>query len=298
MLVYADTSLWNCLCDYPVDPEALISGLSTSDAQLVLGSNVVYELAKTFLMNRADAKERGQRLFSYLDPYLSMNIPCFTEIREILKFEAAHVAGEIPRVDPFWDANVYAQLIREVRRLAAGEFDQLASSFIGRRKNDAAAIPLDFQSRLAARPELKERIARISEKELPVWLEQTMTGSRGREALQRQLANVYRRPPDRPLRVLAKKLLGNRRYRISRALTRSDLYLNWRCARRGSVRADLPDDAYHTVNASYCDIFLTTERDQAEHAVLFSPHIRSFVFDQRQNPIDWFFATVRDSRSV
>jgi hypothetical protein len=73
---------------------------------------------------------------------------------------------------------------------------------------------------------------------------------------------------------------------------RSDLYLNWRCARRGSVRRDLPDDTYHAVNACYCEGFVTTERDQAEHADYTNPGVAALVYLGDQPLLTWLLQAI------
>src|SRR5437870_7939111 len=93
MLIYLDTSLWNKLCDQKVDAKGLVSALTERDAQLVLGTNAVYELAKTFQM-KAGAHQRGQQLFSHLTEYVRLGIPFLRETRDILGEETKHATGE------------------------------------------------------------------------------------------------------------------------------------------------------------------------------------------------------------
>src|SRR5208283_4685206 len=108
---------------------------------------------------------------------------------------------------------------------------------------------------------VREGLAKIDDRALPEWLELALRSPAGRFVLQAHLADVFHRTPDAELNELADKLLTNSQYKISHALVRDSLYLNWRCARRGSIRSDLPDDTYHGVNASYCAVFVTTESD-------------------------------------
>jgi hypothetical protein len=64
ILMYADTNSVECVCDRAVDPGRLTRDLATQRAQLVLGTNAVYEMAKTFKGSRPNAHERGKELFS------------------------------------------------------------------------------------------------------------------------------------------------------------------------------------------------------------------------------------------
>jgi hypothetical protein len=65
-------------------------------------------------------------------------------------------------------------------------------------------------------------------------------------------------------------------------MTRADLYLIWRCSKRGSLRADLPDDTFHVVNAAYSDIFITMEEDQARIARHAMEGIETLVFRESE----------------
>jgi hypothetical protein len=80
--------LWNELCDQRPDPEVLIARLSKSGAaQLVLGTEAIYEMAKTFQMPSAKASERGQALFRYLKRFVDLAIPCVNMISDLLVYE-------------------------------------------------------------------------------------------------------------------------------------------------------------------------------------------------------------------
>lgn len=277
-LVYFDTSIWNALCDQAVDAEQLISKLGEQDFRIGLGTNVVYEMAKTFRMDRSDAMQRGTKLFSYLKEYTDSAIPCLRETWDLLEREAAHAVGEATGMEVHWNDEEYASLREEIQKLANGIFDEKATRFVGRRKMRARSVPEEFQDHLSSRPELCQILAKIAQRELPHWIEHELRRSRGRRALQGHLALVFQRKPDRQLTLLAKRLLARGRYKAAPALVRSDLYLNWRYARRGSLRRDLPDDTYHAVNACYCESFVTTEADQAEHAAYANPTIVTLVY--------------------
>jgi hypothetical protein len=60
----------------------------------------------------------------------------------------------------------------------------------------------------------------------------------------------------------------HKRMRAAKALVRADLYYNWRCAHRDSVKKDLYDDMYHVLGAIHCDAYVTKEPAQAEYAHL------------------------------
>lgn len=278
-LLYLDTSIWNALCDQQVDAQTLLSNLADRNARLVLGPNVVYELAKTFGTNKPEMSERGRTLFSYLQRYVRADIPVFNEPAVLLRQEAARAAGEIDRVEVFWNQANYSSLLSAVDNLSQGEFDENANLFIKNRKSAARQTRFDMSGHLESRPALTQALERVNEDSLRAWIDREAHGPRGRRVLQSQLAIVFETRPDRKLTLLAKKLLAHRRYKISHAIVRSALYLNWRSAHRGSLRSDLPDDAYHGVNACYCDVFVTTEPDQAFHAELVNSNVRAISYD-------------------
>ena len=286
-LVYFDTSIWNALCDQAVDAERLVAELGERDFQIGLGTNAVYEMAKTFRMDKPDAMERAKKLFSNLKQYTDRAIPCLRETWDLLEREAAHVVGETNGVEASWNDKEYAALREEIEKLASGVFDVNATRFVGRRKTTARNVPDEFEEHLAARPELRRILGEIPDKELPRWIQRELRGTRGRRALQGHLALVFHRRPDRRVTFLAKRLLSDARYKVAHALVRSDLYLNWRYVQRGSLRRDLPDDTYHAVNASYCRCFVTTEADQAEHAAYTNPTASTRVYREGEPLLTW-----------
>lgn len=82
--VYPDTSAWNCLCNQTVEPHALVEALAACGATLVLGFNVMYEMAKLF--------HRGRReLMTYMKGYLALRVPIVQENWALLIEEALDV---------------------------------------------------------------------------------------------------------------------------------------------------------------------------------------------------------------
>lgn len=84
----------------------------------------------------------------------------------------------------------------------------------------------------------------------------------------------------------AAALIKNASSLISRAIVRADLYYNWRCANRGSNPPDLADDLYHVLNASYCEIYATDDRRQAEYASYILPSTTKVAIYDRSVPLD------------
>jgi len=284
-LIYAETSIWNRLCDQKVDGKFLLSSLAAQDAQLVLGENVLSEMVKTLQKSDSCSAGRGRELFSYLKSLLPYGVPLLKPTRAILIGEASHVSKQGPEVVPF--ASDCAQLFRQVDKFSDGGFDsrarQLVLELSGAAYNDRVAA----RAHLTARPRLTSMLRQVSSQKLPRWIARQATGPRGREVLAGRLHAEFPSNTLSELSYTAKKLLASRRYRVSHALVRSDLYVNWRCANRGSLRSDIPDDIFHVVNASYCDIFITTDRDQASYAVHALPSAKVLVYEGSAPLLKW-----------
>jgi len=92
-LIYADTSIWNRLCDEKADPHMLLSELAKRNAVPVFGFNVLYEIAKLFFSGTPEDARRGRKLMDYVKQYLVLQVPIFKENPSLLIEEAMHVTG-------------------------------------------------------------------------------------------------------------------------------------------------------------------------------------------------------------
>ena len=77
--LYADTSVWNCLCDQNADPHALSLALANRNVGFCIGFNVRYEIAKLFFSGGEGDQERGRDLFAYTKRYLALGVPILKE---------------------------------------------------------------------------------------------------------------------------------------------------------------------------------------------------------------------------
>lgn len=270
MFIYLDTVLWNRLCDQGVDARRLAGDLAKDGAMLVLGTEAVYEMARTFYGKKSGAHERGERLFSYLRAFVGLRISCLQTTPNILADEA-HIAQGSRKEGPqvFVNEQQYAGLENEVEKLSRGVVDSRADELLRKRKAEAESVRSDiaayYQDERTAH--LLTRTAGVSVDGLSSWIKKELPRS-GRRVLRGHLARVFPGSQVRELTWIAKKLLGSNRYPIAHALTRADLYTNWRFSQSGSMPRDLPSDTYHIVNAAYCDIYATSEEAQARYAPL------------------------------
>lgn len=121
--LYLDTNLWNKLCEQSIVPRELVTRLRTEDWDLVFSPHLRYELAKTCRSRRHQAMEKARLLFSYLEEFLILGIPCAKQLADLLREEVRHVCAQIPTVECFYRDGVYEREAPEIRKLAIGNID-------------------------------------------------------------------------------------------------------------------------------------------------------------------------------
>jgi hypothetical protein len=292
-LVYAETSIWNELCNQATDPRILSSILSRQGEQLVLGMNVFFEMAKTFGLTGEESLKRASQLFSYLKGWMDDDFPIVRQTPEILAEEAMHSQGDSISVRVFLGTYERRSLTEEIGRLASGNFDSPRQGFIASRKAIAKRARDEMRADFRAKPDVQSRLRKIPVARLDGWLTEEARSERGMTFLAGHLAGVLPENMFPNLDVIAGDLLASGEYRVSHALVRNGIYLNWRLAHRGSVPTSSFDDAYHVVNASYCSKFLTTDRDQAEQASHSLPGVRVHYYDEKKPLQAWLSDNVR-----
>ena len=180
----------------------------------------------------------------------------------------------------------YRITIQEIDKLCRDEIPIEVTRFFESRKSEARSSRTVIKDNLGARPDLRVILARVSEEDLLTFLETEVIGPAGQHLLLGHLRREFPRNLPYELAGVAKLLLQSTRYRVSRTMTRADLYLNWRCVNRGSIRGDLPDDTFHVVSASYSNVFMTTEADQANIAKHAIEDVQAIVFSQGECVLD------------
>lgn len=280
--LYADTSIWNCLCDQGARPLGLSAALTSRGVGLALGFNVLYEIAKQVFNGTESGVKRGQELFEYVLEHLALRIPIVKENWALLVEEALDVAGNKPMESCFRNELDHRLTIQEIEKLCRGDLAPEAVRFFESRRSAARTSRTGMKAHLESRPALKALLRDVSEVALPRFLSVTGTGLQGRLLLLGHLGREFPQNSARELAYVAKQLLERSRYRVSHAMTRSDIYLNWRCVHRGSIRSDLPDDTFHVVSAAYCEVFVTTDMDQADIARHAIDGVQAVVCDRQK----------------
>lgn len=183
----------------------------------------------------------------------------------------------------FFDETLYRLAVSEIEKLiTAGTFDADTAKFLAGRDNLADTSRLLIKEHLIANPEAAKVCQRVTEQGLPKFLNEKSTGLIGKRLLVNHLAKEFPKNDVTALKQAAKQLLRRPKYREALAICRGDFYLSWRCVHRESLRADLPDDTFHVINAAYCDAFVTTEADQARIAKLVLVRIHPIVCERNQ----------------
>jgi len=279
MRIYLDTNLWNELCDQNVEAQHVLEPLSARNGNLILSYQVVYELA---------------RCFTTLNRFVQRNIRCVTEITEVLAAEMWGVRlGKPPEI--FLNSEAFDTLRSNVGALAGGDFDERAKTFVEERAALARHIRSSQAEQLTRRPDVRERLKLISDKQLPAWLAAETRSSQGVALLVEHIRRQFSDAPPRDAYEWAVGLLTSGGCNLSKALVRADLYYNWRCARRGSNPKDLYDDIYHVLNAIYCDIYTTKEQGHAKYAGLLLTTSTKVAIYEGQTPLaDWLLALAED----
>ena len=260
----------------------LSSELTRRGATLVFGFNVLYEIAKLFFTETEEDVKRGRKLMDYVKEYLALQVPIFKENWSLLIEEAMHVTGHKRMESCFWDSDQHRLASRELDKLRVGDIAPETRHFFESRKSEARASRAVIKEQLAERPGMSAAFANISEDALPNFIRAESLSPVGQHLLLSHLRREFPKNSPSDLSGVAELLLRCPGCRVSHAMTRADIYLIWRCSKRGSLRGDLPDDTFHAVNEAYAHVFLTTEADQARIVCYAVEGITALVFSQNE----------------
>lgn len=234
-----------------------------------VGLHIIYELARTFL-NESERKT-GAELFSILrdlDPFYQLP-PEMLHAQEIIKLRTG--AAVLPVLDQL---NLAATR-HEVERLARDIFDEKAKNFIESREEDVKVNHPKFATDYIAqikqttnKPQFKKKSLRTFdqvytelENQIPDLIYRSLTGKVTRsEALE-----------------LAKRMSS---FPAIRSTARSHAYLSAICIIHKNIPGrDKLDDYRHIIEASYCDIFITNDRQLSRTIPHINPDLRVLLWD-------------------
>jgi hypothetical protein len=226
--MYLDTTLWNKLYEQAVAPDLLVGGLRRKGWDLAFGTHLRYELAKTFRSRRSGMHEKARLLFSYLEQFLSFGIPCLKQVPDLLREEVKNADRQLRAVECFHRDEFYEREATEITKLAAGQVDSSLERVSDFRANQVSEFRTES-------PKLTAKWTRFMGGHTDVcltdFIEDAWRGL-GPGCLKKHVSGLFLELTERELKRITRKILSAPRYRLSHALVRGDLYLNWRCLRK------------------------------------------------------------------
>ena len=260
--IYLDTMLWNRLYEQSPYVEQLVRRLSARGLTMVFSPHLRYELSKTFVSTRARKKEIAADLFGYVQRFVKLQIPCVKQVIDLFREEIRHASGQTNKVECFYEGDLYQREAIEISKLASGQLDSSAGRVLDFRSSQVRSFRSESPERgLVWRRLMDSGRGATFADSLEVTLRELGLG-----CLRKHVSNVFPELRQKEARRIARKLFSSRRYRLSHALIRGDLYLDWRCFRTGVLARDAADDCYHIENAAYCDFYATGEQSQESYA--------------------------------
>jgi hypothetical protein len=285
--LYADTPIWNQLSTENVDPSRFLARLRDKGALLVLGVEVISELAATFQSSKPQKVQLAPTYFSYLARCLESGIPCLKTHCQLLREEAMTITGRVQGFDTGLSAADYARVASKVRELADGVISTSDRSFLAERESlrnntRVEAVELARESRKSREMDSAELLFEEFQNyvaPIEIW-----------KLLRNHLHNEFPQTPLATLNEVAAALLRNSTYRVANAMVRADVYTTWRAIRAAALSRDVMPDCFHLVNASYCDLYITKDRQQAKYAPIILRSADVHFYDGMTPISEWLLA--------
>ncbi len=290
-LIYFDTSIWNVLAEQTLDAASACKSFSEWGVEITLGLNAYFEMLKSFYGKRPDALSRGRKLFACVDQYLGSGVRFVKTWEELLIQESKKTLGIAASADLFCEEGWQGRLRSAARELASGNTYPGTRELVFKRDAEGGAVRNLASQNISRQPDMMSDLRSVNRANLGKFLDEQIQGSSGRQLLAKYLSQIFpmfNQELPTAADELAARLLESRSNRVAHAIVRSDIYQNWRAARKefGAVRQSVPDDSYHVVNASYCDVFITEDRDgQADAASHALVDVTALVYRDRQVPL-------------
>lgn len=282
-LIYPDTIIWNLLCDQNVDATTFLQQLNAKGYTLALSFHTVYELGRNFETDDPSRIARGKQLFAYLKQYLDLSIPCTKELWEMIVAEAYAMENNLAAIDPLATSEQCDMTKHEVDLLSVGTVGDRVRPFIEDRKKFAKDTRDAQKSHIAMSDELRNYLKAIPERDLAGWMPGEVLTDSGTSLLYRRFVTKVRRVSVEYIHDLLRFTLAE----ASRATVRADLFYNWHAAKHGGIRLDLLDDLLHVLQAMYCDLYVTEERNHAVFApLILTSRTRIAIYPDRKTRVD------------
>jgi hypothetical protein len=226
------------------------------------GIHGIYELARTFLQK--EGREKGISLFQVLrdlDPSYQPTVNMILE-QEIIKLRTG--AAVLPILDPLNRAATK----QEVEKLARGIFDERAKAFISKRE---AGIKINHP--LISKANIQKV---INGKKKPSTFEQFLT------ELEPEFPDLIYRMLNKKVTLLEARELNLRlkSFPAIRTTAMGNAYMASICIIHGAIPGkDKNDDYRHLIEASYCDVFITSDSQLIKTTSRINPDIEVMECD-------------------
>jgi hypothetical protein len=294
--IYLDTDMWNALFYQGVNPPDLMRSLQAKGSCLVFSSHNLYEIAKSFHGTRAQTKSRGVKLVEFLLNFFDGAVEHPVDHAELLRTEVNTnklLRGAF-KDEVFVKASGTDFFKSESKGLLGEPLRTDIDAFISNRKGKVEDLRNNQKNHFAKHPELADRLRSISRENLSAFLTTESRSSQGLKILEFHLRNVIPGLPPLVGRELANILVHSGVAPFTHSLVRATLYTNWRAANYGALAGDVPDDMYHMLGATYCDLYATGEAKQiyAKDLLASKTRFASYPWDQSISTDDWLVGLV------
>jgi hypothetical protein len=291
MDIYLDTNLWNELFKQGVHPGSLLPSLKGEGKRLVLSDETVYELAKTFAKKGQSGLEKGIGLFTYLKEFITQSVPITKDNMAMVAAEMQALQWLMKEIFPFINPSDYEIVRTLVDHLSIGEIGDRELEHIDKR---LAIRGFDRQRVirfLEDNPDVRRDLLAVSRELFPPWLKREADTPNCIDYLAGQIHSYFPERPGEEASEYAFALQTATANRVSKGMIRRNIYINWRCAHRGSIPKDLFPDSSHVVNANFCDVYATKESGQAEYAwLLLTPSTCVRIYDAQKPIGEWLLS--------
>lgn len=304
MNVYLDTNLWSRLLQQPTDGNELVSSLAAREVRLIVGDYNICELLESYPFDEDCSPHLTMSMFSRLRPYIAGANTVLKANMELLAAEMHATKSGQQTIAQFLNAEDHDVNRALVGRIANGVITQQDRDHISRRRERVTSNRDGQQRHMQSELAAKGYLTTVAPGGLAEWLDTVSAGPDSIACLAREIRNYFSADASVfEASEWAAGLLSMPHWRMSRAIVRRNIYMNWRSARSqsSSIPRDLLVDTDHVLNAVYCDVYATEERRQADYATLLLTDATAVRFYNRQqftSVADWLIALRPESESA
>jgi hypothetical protein len=304
MDVYLDTNLWSRLLQQPTDDDELVSILAGRGVRLIVGDSDICELFESYPFCSDSSPHLTMSMFSRLRPYIAGPNTVLKVNMELLAAEMHATNKGQQTIDQFLNAEDHDVYRALVGRVSNGVITQQDRDHVSCRRERVMSNRDGQQRHMQSELAVKGYLTTVAPERLGEWLDIASLGPDSMACLAWEIRNYF--PADASMieaSEWAAGLLSMPHWRMSRAIVRRNLYMNWRSARSqaSSIPRDLLVDTDHVLNAVYCDMYATEEGRQAKFARLLltdATAVRIYHREEFTSVANWLIALTPESESA